>query len=267
MSIRIRTMLLACSAGCFLPGMTSADARIDYRATEGGGGSIRSFLIGHGKVRTDADAQTSVILEPSADTVVLLDHSERTYTRMGRAELEQLSASIGAAMSSVEQAMASLPPEMRDQMAGMMGDALPVAGAGDMVKVVATGQRAVVAGHTCTIYRTQVQGDIVNETCMGDVSAFAEHTAAERRTLDSALAMTQRLADALAQGPLAKYVDLSTFQAGMVPLRVTDIDGSTRSTSEFAGIDDSALPADTFAVPAGYTEQTLEMPELSDLGG
>lgn len=245
-----------------LPAAALADARIQYRPTEGGGGSIQSFLIGHGKVRTDADAETSVILDPASEVLLVLDHGERTFMRMGRAEIEQMSATLGAAMSTMEQAMAGMPPEMREQMQGMLGDSLPAAGGENMVKVVATGQRATVAGHTCSIYRTQVQGDIVNETCMGDIAAFTDLSAADRQTLDRALAMTQQLTEALASGPLAKYVDMSTFQAGMVPLRVTDVDGGRRSTSEFAGVDDSALPADLFNVPAGYSQQKLEMPSL-----
>lgn len=260
MTLRPLALLIAIA----LPTTALADARIHYRATEGGGGSIQSFLIGHGKVRTDADAETSVILDPSADAMMVLNHGERTYMRMGRAEIEQMGATLGAAMSSMEQAMASMPPEMREQMQGVLGDSLPAAGSEGMVKVIATGQRAVVAGHTCSIYRTQLQGDIVNETCMGDIAAFTDLSTADRQTLDRALAMTQRLADALSSGPMAKYVDMSTFQAGMVPLRVTDIDGGKRSTSEFASIDDGELPAELFNVPSGYRQQKLELPDLGE---
>ncbi len=255
---------LALLAALTLPATALADARIHYRATEGSGGSIQSFLIGHGKVRTDADADTSVILDPAADAMMVLNHGDRTYLRMGRAEIEQMSATLGAAMSTMEQAMAGMPPEMREQMQGMLGDSLPAAGGESMVKVIATGQRAAVAGHTCSIYRTQMQGDVVNETCMGDIAAFTDLSAADRQTLDRALAMTKRLAESLSSGPMAKYVDMSTFQAGMVPLRVTDIDGGTRSTSEFAGVDDAALPAELFDVPAGYRQQKLEMPSFGD---
>jgi hypothetical protein len=80
--------------------------------------------------------------------------------------------------------------------------------------------------------------------------------------MDRAMAMTQRLAESLADGPLGQMVDMNTFQSGMVPLRVTDFEGGKRSTSEFAGIDNAPLPADAFAVPAGYKEQKIEMPDF-----
>ena len=72
----------------------------------------------------------------------------------------------------MEQALANVPPEMRAQMQGMIGGAVPGMGGEAMVKVEDTGRGDTVAGHACTIYRTQVQGRTVNESCMGDVSAL-----------------------------------------------------------------------------------------------
>ena len=260
----MKRLPLAFALASLLPTIALADARIEYRSTEGGGASMQSLLVGHGKLRTDADGEVSVVLDPGNDSMLMLNHADRTFTRMNRADMERMSAGLGAAMAQMEQALANMPPEVRAQMEGSLGGML--GGGAAAVSVNPTGRNDTVAGHPCVIYRTQMKGETINETCMGAVDAFDGLPSQDRRTLESAMAMTQRIAESLAKGPLAGMVDLSTFQPGMLPLRVTDFDGGKRSTSEFAGIDDAPLPADLFTVPAGYTEQKLEMPDLGGLG-
>ncbi|HRQ65966.1 MAG TPA: DUF4412 domain-containing protein [Xanthomonadaceae bacterium] len=237
-----------------------ADARIEYRATEGGGASMQSLLIGHGKLRTDTDANTSVILDPDTRSMTVLDHGKRQFTRIGPAELQQLSETLNEAMAQLEQAMASVPPEMRAQMQGMLGGAIPGMGGEPMVRIVDTGSQERVAGHACTVYLTEMQGKTVSEACMGGPGALAELTASDRAVLDRALAMTRDMMEQLAKSPLGQLVQATPFRDGMVPLRITDFDNNRRSTSEFAGVQREALAADLFQVPSGYREQKIEMP-------
>ena len=97
---------------------------------------------------------------------------------------------------------------------------------------------------------------------MGDAAAL-EIPAADRATLTAAMAWSKELTDALAKGPMAKLADASPFRAGMVPLRSTTVAANgTRRTSEFVGVTSGALPADLFAVPAGYKELKLEIPKI-----
>ncbi len=257
----LRPLILALACALPVGSAALADARINYRSTEGGGAQMEGVLIGHGSVRSDS-GDTSVIFEADSGTMIILDHGQRQFTRLGRAEIEQMSATLGAAMRQMEQAMANVPPEMREQMRGMMGGAVPGMGGEPMVKVEDTGRRDTVAGHSCTIYRTRMSGQVVNEQCMGDAAVLDGLPAADRATLDRAMAMTTRMMEELSSGPLAQFADLSPFKAGMVPLRVTDLEGGRRSTSEFAGIDTASLDAGLFAIPSGYREQKLEMPKL-----
>jgi hypothetical protein len=241
-------------------GHAVADARIDYRATEGGGAAMQSLLIGHGKLRTDADANTSVILDPDTRSMTVLDHGKRQFTRIGPAELQQLSETLQEAMAQLEQAMANVPPEMRAQMQGMLGGAIPGMGGEPMVKIVDTGRQERVAGHACTVYLTEMQGKTVSEACMGGPAALANLSSADRAVLDRALAMTRDMVEQLASSPLGQMVQMTPFRDGMVPLRITDIDNGRRSTSEFAGVTRESLSADLFQVPTGYREQKIEMP-------
>lgn len=97
---------------------------------------------------------------------------------------------------------------------------------------------------------------------MGSTAVLDGLSKADRRTLDSALAMSTELAESMSQGPLGNMVDLGPFKAGLFPLRVTDIEGGRRATSEFTGIKSESPWPDLFATPAGYSEEKIEMPKL-----
>lgn len=258
--MKLRPMMIAMSLG--LPTAALADARIDYRTVEGQGGAMQSLLIGADRIRSDAD-ETSVIFDTSAKTMTVIDHDRREFTRIGQAEMQQMNAALSQAMQQMEQALANVPPEMREQMKGMMGGAIPGMGDGPLVKVEDTGRSDTVAGHRCTVYRTQMQGRTISESCMGDLSVLGGLSGSDRATLDAAMAMTRDMLEQFSSGPMAQFADLTPFKAGMMPLRVTDMSGGARSTSEFAGIDTGALPGDAFVIPADYKQQKLEMPDLS----
>jgi len=237
-----------------------ADTKIEYKATEGGGSSLNTILIGQGKVRSDADQNMAVILDPTAGTMTLIDNGRKTFTRITRADLEQLVRTMADTMKQVEQAMANVPPEMRDMVKGRMGGMANVGGPTAVTED--TGERATVAGKSCRIFRTTVQGKPTAEHCMAEVSAI-DIPAADRATMAAAIAWSKEFTDALAKGPMGQLADATPFRAGMVPLRTTTISSSgERRTSEFAGVSTDALAADLFAVPAGYKEQKIEIPKI-----
>jgi hypothetical protein len=84
--------------------------------------------------------------------------------------------------------------------------------------------------------------------------------AADRATVQAAMKMGKDMFDKVARGPMAQFAKAAPFSADGVPLRSTEFgaDGSRR-TSEFAGVTTGAIPAETFAVPAGYKEQAMPM--------
>ena len=234
---------------------TLADSRIEFKVTEGTGTAFQSILIGQGKIRQDADKNTSAILDPGGGTITVLDHARRTYTRLTRADVDQLSQMLDGMMKQMEQAMAGMPPQMQERMKGLMG-----AGAGS-VEIVDTGQSGTVAGRSCRIFQTKVMGKVSNETCMADPSAI-ELPPSDRATVAAAMAWGKEIGDKLMKGPLASVGTALPFRGGLVPLRSTTLgaDGS-RSTSEFTGVTNTAASPESFAVPAGYTEKKIELPK------
>ena len=241
-------VLVVIGAWVVASAVVSADSRIEYKATEGGGSTLTTILIGQGKIRSNADQNMSVIIDPVAANMTILDHSRKTFTRIGRTELKQM----GDMMAQLEQAMASIPPEMREKMMGRMGGM-----GGPQAVTSATKERATVGGKNCLIYRSMVNNQMTAEYCMADASAI-DLPAADRATLTAAMAWSKEWTDTLAKSPIGRFADSSPFRDGQVPLRQTTISGTTRRTSEFVSAGVATHEPGTFTVPADYKEQKID---------
>jgi uncharacterized protein DUF4412 len=232
----------------------SADTKIEFKATENGGSSMNSILIGQGKIRSDADQNTTVIIDPGVGAMTMIDRTKKTYTTITRADLNQMTQML----AQLEQQMGNMPPEMRQMMQGRMAGM----GGGQAPAVVTdTGQTATVAGKSCRIFKTTQGERTTAETCMADPAAL-DIPAADRATVTAAMAWAKELTDTLAKAPMmGQLATASPFRNGLVPIRSTTIEtDGTRKTSELVGVSNSALPGDTFAIPAGFKEQKLAMP-------
>jgi len=239
-SLFVAILLAAASVAVY------ADTKIEFKATENGGSSMNSILIGQGKIRSDADQNTTVIIDPTAGAMTTIDRGAKTFTTITRADLKQMT-----------DLLASMPPGMMEMMQGRMGGR----GAVQAPVVTDTGEKATVAGKSCRIFRTTQGGQTTAETCMADPSVI-DIPAADRATMTAAMAWSKELTDAFAKLPMMGAMGNSQpFRGGLVPIRHTTIaaDG-TRKTSELVGVSTAALPADTFAIPSGFKEQKLQMP-------
>jgi hypothetical protein len=252
----VRRLALASVFAVAMSAAALADSRITFKATEGSGSMLQTLLVGQGRLRIDADATTSLIVDPKAETVVVLMHSQKQFMRMTRAQVEQLSGLLETVMKQMEATLAGMSPEQRAKAQASMGGGMMGGGA---VVTASTGKTGKVAGHACRIFHTTMAGKPIAEVCYGDLAAI-KLPAADQATVQAAMKMGKDMFERLARGPMAQFAKAAPFAADGVPLRSTEFgaDGSRR-TSEFAGVTTGAIPADTFAVPAGYTEQKLPM--------
>jgi hypothetical protein len=255
----MRTSRVAASTAAavlFATAVTLADSRIEFKITEGTGTAFQWIQIGQGKIRQDSDKNKSTILDPDAGVLTMIDHSKKTYTRLTRADIDQLAKTLDDVLKQMEQPMAGIPPQMQERMKALMGGAAMGA-----IEVVDTGKTGSVAGRSCRIFESKAMGRLVAENCLADASAI-ELPASDRATVLAAIAWGKEAAEKLLKGPLSAVGSALPFRGGLVPLRSTTIasDGS-RSTSEFTGVTNTPASAETFAVPAGYTEKKIELPK------
>ena len=54
----------------------------------------------------------------------MIDHAKKTFTRLTKADIDSMSAQLAGMMKQMEDAMANMPPEMREMMKGRMGGEL-----------------------------------------------------------------------------------------------------------------------------------------------
>jgi hypothetical protein len=242
-----KRILVSAFAVVLATGSVLADTRIEYKTTEGSGGNLTSLIIAQGKIRTDTGTTTTVILDPAAGVMTLIDHSKKTYTKIAKADIDALAKQLN-------DMMAQLPPEAQQMMAGRMGGR-----GGAIVEMQPTGATATVAGKACKVYQLSMAGKVTSESCLADPAAI-DIAAADRATMQAAMAWSKELTDSLSKSPLGRIGDSLPFRNGGFPVRSTTFgaDGS-RNTSEFAGVSNAAVPADTFTPPAGYKEQKMDM--------
>jgi hypothetical protein len=187
--------------------------------------------------------------------MTVIDNNKKEYFVITRQDLEQMKARIQQQMNSPEmkraqEQMKNMPPEMQKRMQAMMG------GMASSVEVKNLGTTRKIAGYTCTNWQVTMGQMTRTEQCMSTEVPFPVQTWDAYR--DFAESMKNM---ASAMGPMAKgLTDLQEKMKAMqgFPLATSttvNVMGHSSSTStEVTEIKRGALPASTWAVPAGYTK-------------
>lgn len=99
--------------------------------------------------------RTDTILDFVTGNIVTIDHQKKHYTEMTVAVID---AAMKAAAAQMERTMANLPPQMREQMATMLGGGAPEA-------TVSKGAVRTIAGHSCQSYLVKLGDSMAQESC------------------------------------------------------------------------------------------------------
>ncbi|MEO7916874.1 MAG: hypothetical protein ABIR16_04460 [Dokdonella sp.] len=241
-----------------LPFVATAGSRISYRGIDGG--ASQTVLVGAGKLRIDADSENRIIIDPASGTMLVVHLADRNYTRIDRPNVRKLVGQLNDTLEQVEGVLSNVPEEFRSGVNEMIGNAGGRAGM-KPVSLSNTGRRDSAAGHNCIVWRSESGGESVGEACVGDISAW-ELDAADLATAQASITLLGDWSRELQRGAVSRYFKAITFPSNQVPLRVTQIDGGQRSSSEFSGSDRIGVEPGDFAIPAGFREKPLEVPAL-----
>lgn len=256
-SAAVWTLLAVASAiSSVMSSVVLADVRIAYTPTVGAGSAPQAILIGHGRYRSDYDKSSSIIVDPAAGVMFMLDHDARTFTRIGGAEVDRMLTVFGDAKKRADQRLAgmSLPRRERAQreLAEMRERSL--------VTVIDTGDRSTVAGIECRVWQMRLQGRTVHEECMADASVL-KLSETDRATLAAVTEWARAMGDKWTSTPAWSPTITNPFAAFLsgLALRSTTIaNDGTRGSSEVAVVTTGDLPADLLRVPSTYREQTVD---------
>ncbi len=201
-------------------------------------------------MRMESGGNTVAIFDGDAQVMRLINMERKTYSEMTKAQLQQMSQQMSAAMEQ----MKTLPPEQRAMMEKMMaGRGMPGMAPAAPIAYRGTGSDKV-SKWSCAKYDGTREKEKVVELCTVEPGALGL-TPADFEVAEQLAAFLRSLMPALAD-----EVTLigSTAAQGFsgIPIRRTSLsNGQVRSISELKDIRREAIPASAWQVPAGFKRE------------
>jgi len=254
-----------------------ADTHISY--VDSDGRAAAQIFVKDGKVRIEG-GRGIALYDMASNSFTMLMPERKQYLVMNEQSLAQMGASMSAtqhqaqaaiaahqgqmdqANQQMQAAMANMTPEQKAMMQQAMGThgtpAMPAASSnGPQVEMKDLGSSETVAGHKCEDMQMMVMGQPGATLCLfsGPLSAL-DIPAADVKTLG---AMRDGMLKIQSQmGPMAQ--GMASMMGKGFSLKTTHpgYGGTPPVTSIFKGVSTAGLDASLFAVPAGYTQTTVQ---------
>lgn len=239
------TAVLALSA--FALSASAEDLTITFKSTDG---STATHYFSKDRIRMN-NGRNDTIMEFVSGKIVNIDNQKKEYSEMTVTEIDEAMKGMAAQM---EQAMANIPPQLREKMAGMMG------GAASEVTVT-RGATRTVAGYSCQTYTIAMGANMTQESC---------NSTALTPPFDPAnFQKLSRVSVPMMQGMDKMIRKLSEIQ-GIALVHHTTMNMMGRKTDigmEATEIKKGAIAADVFATPAGYKQVESPLKKMGKMGG
>jgi Domain of unknown function (DUF4412) len=245
-------------ACALLPLIALADAKVEM--VDKAGQVDGTYQIRNGKVRLQSadSGNTTMIYDSATHGMTVIDHDKKRYMHLDVETAAAAGAAVSDAMAEMEKRLAALPPEQREQMKqfmpklpGATGAAMPV------VTAERTGKSDSVNGKSCAIVAVAMDGKALGEACVAaDGLALS---AADQQTLRTMFDDMSKMASSVLGHGARRGQQFAAL--GGVPLRWTDVE--TGRVTETRVDTKADIAADSFEVPADYSEQKIEVPNFN----
>lgn len=229
--IRSATALVALVGLAAAPA-AAEDLTITFKSSDGG---VATHYFTKDRVRMNS-GKTDTMMEFASGRIVSIDHQKKQYFEM---TVDELDATMKGVAAQMEEAMANVPPQMREQMAKMMGG-----GASEVT--VTKGAAKTIAGYPCQTYTVSMGTTMTQESC---------NSTALTPPFDPAnFQKMSRVSIPMVQGMDKMIKKMSEIQGlALMQRTTTSMMGRKSDTSmEATAVSKSAIAADVFALPAGY---------------
>jgi hypothetical protein len=237
-------LLCAGPALTALPVAAAEDLTIVFKD---GKGALQTQYFTSNKVRHNMGAMDT-IMDFATGTITSIDNTKKEYSQVTGEQMEaamkQGEAQMKQSQAQMEQAMAKVPPEMRQKMEQMMG------GATEAITVTKGGTKKVAG------YDTQQYTITMGESMKRDVW----NTTALQLPFDpTQFRKMSGFSGPMAGGPMmknaAKLAEKMKEVQGFTLAETTSfkvMGHGTDTSKEAVEVKKGPIPAETFAVPAGY---------------
>jgi hypothetical protein len=211
-----------------------------------------------GRMRTENGGQGEGAVAIFKDQAMyVLNPQSKSYRKIDKATVDQLSAQLAQARKQMEAAMQNMPPERRAMMEKMMGGAGGAAAQAPKRVLKNTGRTETVAGIKCTVWEASAGGQKEEELCAAPPSAI---TGGDEmmQTLRDVGEMLKGFTQAFPAGSKANnaWSDMDSIKG--LPILTRSFDGGkVTSETRLAAVRKESIAASQFDVPAGYTEKKM----------
>ncbi len=239
--------LVAMSLSLFALSASAQDLTITFKSTDGGSAT---HYFSKDRIRMNG-GRADTLLEFASGRIVTIDNQKKEYSEMTVVEIDEAMKGMAAQM---EQAMAQVPPQMREQMAKMMGGAAAEV-------TVTKGATKTVAGYSCQSYTITMGANMSQETCNTTALTPPFDPANLQKLTRVSLPMIQGMDKFIQKMSEIQGMALSTHMSMSMMGRKTD------TGLEATQISKGAIPADVFALPAGYKKVDSPLKKMPKMGG
>jgi Domain of unknown function (DUF4412) len=250
----------ACAATLFSLPVAAADLTVVFKTVSNGKESTATEYFTTNKTRTTNDS-SDVIMDLAAGRLTMIDNKKREYSEITVAEMQAAmvgaNEQMAAARQKQEEAMKNMPPAVRERMAKMMPG-----GAGGMMSSIkvtpGTGTRKV-AGYDCQQFIMTMGESMTTDlwTTTALQMPLEPSEIVRLQSMMSPMADAKSIASATEEFKKLRGFSLASKTTIKVMGRTID------STREATDIKVGAIPAATFAVPAGYKKVESPMAKMA----
>lgn len=195
------------------------------------------------------------VFDGTRQVMMIIDQQRKSYTEITKEDADRLGAQFAAAMSQMEQQLASMPPERRAQveamMKGRMGGASSLA---PKVKYRKTG-KGQAGKWACDLYEGYEGERKTSEICTVDPKVLGL-TAADFGVAQQMADFFKRLMPQMA-GQVFTFGSAEQQGFAGVPVRRTFTLAGKEMTSEIVDVSRQSFPDASYAAPEGYQKRAF----------
>jgi hypothetical protein len=211
---------------------SAEDLTIAFKSSDG---STTTHYFSKDRVRFNS-GRTDTIMEFASGKIITVDHQKKQYSEMTVTEIDEAMKGMAAQM---EQAMANVPPQMREKMSKMMGGAT-----GEVT--VTKGESRTIASYSCQMYTVTMGANMTQESCNTTAITPPFDPANFQKLSRVSIPMIQGMDKLIAK--MAEVKGLSLMNHTSMSMMGRKVETTVEATEVKKG----ALGADVFAMPTGY---------------